>query len=85
MKEEQARLVLLVKAVEAAQPGDAVLSAAQRDAAGAQAQADNGRLPSDAQRAAWTESFMVRRAQALWSLAVRAQPRLELLQGDAWL
>lgn len=85
MNEQQARLVLLVKAVESAQPSDAVLSTAQRDAAGAQAQADNGRLPSDAQRAAWTESFMVRRAQALWHLAVRAQPRLELLQGDAWL
>ena len=74
MNEQQARLVLLVKAVESAQPSDAVLSTAQRDAAGAQAQADNGRLPSDAQRAAWTESFMVRRAQALWPLALMYPP-----------
>ena len=85
MNEEQARLVLLVKAVESTQTGDTLLSVAQRDAAGARALAASARPASDAKRAAWAEAFMVRRAHTLWPQALQAQERLGLLQGDAWL
>jgi len=85
MNEEQARVVLLVKAVESTQTDDTLLSATQRDAAGAQALAASARPASDAKRAEWAEAFMVRRAHTLWPQALQARERLGLLEGDAWL
>ncbi len=85
MNEPQARAVLLVKAIESESTGDALLSAAQRDAATAAALAAAPRPASAARRLEWTEAFIVRRAERLLTDALARQPRLSALQGDAWL
>lgn len=85
MNEQQARAVLLVKAIEATASQDTCLSTAQREAATAAALAAAPRPASDARRLEWTEAFIVRRAERLWLDAVARQPRLQALQGDAWL
>lgn len=85
MKEQQARAVLLVKALETASSGDTCLSPAQREAATAAARAAVPRPASEARRLEWTEAFIVRRAERLWLDALARQPRLQALQGDAWL
>ncbi|MDP3522403.1 MAG: DUF2868 domain-containing protein [Hydrogenophaga sp.] len=85
MNEQQARAVLLVKAIETESTGDAFLSAAQRDAASAAALAAAPRPASAARRLEWTEAFIVRRAERLLADALARQPRLNALQGDAWL
>lgn len=85
MNEQQARAVLLVKAVETAATVDTCLSPAQRDAATAAALAAAPQPPSEARRLAWTEAFIVRRAERLLADVLVRQPRLGALQGDAWL
>lgn len=87
MNEQQARVVLLVKAMESTQTAgsDPLISEAQRTAASAAALAASPRPASDAQRLAWTEAFILRRAERLLPDALARQPRLTALQADAWI
>ena len=55
------------------------------EAATAAARAAVPRPASEARRLEWTEAFIVRRAERLWLDALARQPRLQALQGDAWL
>lgn len=79
MNEQQARAVLLVKAIETAPSGGALLSVTQRDVATAAALAAAPRPASDARRRDWTEAFIARRAERLQQDALARQPRLQAL------
>lgn len=85
MKEEQARAVLLVKAIETGASASSLLSAAQRDAAAARALKEKPRPAADKQRARWTEDFIVLRARHLLDAARENTPRLDALSADALL
>lgn len=87
MNEQQARVVLLVKAIESAPASGSApwVSEAQRAAASAAALAAAPRPSSDAQRLAWTEAFILRRAERLLPDALARQPKLAALQADAWI
>lgn len=79
MNEQQARAVLLVKAIETAPSGGTFLSEAQRDLATAAALSAAPRPASDARRRDWTEAFIARRAERLQQDALAHQPRLQAL------
>lgn len=86
MNEQEARAVLLVKAIETAPEAASWLTEAQREAATAAALSAAPRPAADGQRLAWTEGFLARRALGLEHLLSDRQPRLHALLGAThWL
>lgn len=80
MKEPEARTVLLVKAIELAPQGTALLSEVQRQNASEVALAACPRPSSESKRNEWAERFLAKRATRLLDEATVREPRVRWLQ-----
>lgn len=74
MKEPEARTVLLVKAIELAPQGTALLSEVQRQNASEVALAACPRPSSESKRNEWAERFLAKRATRLLDEATMVAP-----------